>query len=100
MDSAGSVQALIGRTVSHYRVLEEIGFGGLGLCTVPATSGWTGNRLRISAQLVNVADSAFGCFDRAYEERSCTLSSIDAIPTIGRLREDPRYTSLLRRMGR
>ena len=46
------------------------------------------------------ADAAFDCFERAYQERSCTLCSIDAIPVLEGLKDDPRYRALLSRMGR
>jgi serine/threonine-protein kinase len=46
------------------------------------------------------ADLTFRCMDRALEARSCTLCSLDAIPVLGWLRDDPRYVALLGKIGR
>jgi len=44
-------------------------------------------------------DEAFEWLDRAYEERDATLNWVSIIPHLDPLRDDPRFTVLLERMG-
>jgi len=44
-------------------------------------------------------DEAFEWLDRAYEERDATLNWVSIIPHLDTLRDDPRFTVLLERMG-
>jgi Tfp pilus assembly protein PilF len=45
------------------------------------------------------ADAAFRWLDRAVEERSAWVSGVKSLPAFDRLRVDPRWGPLLRRMG-
>ena len=44
-------------------------------------------------------DRAFEWLDKAYEERSSTMSNLKVTPWLAPLRDDPRYHDLLRRMN-
>ena len=44
-------------------------------------------------------DQAFECLERTFEERHGILTYIKVEPFFDRIRSDPRYTDLLRRMG-
>lgn len=44
-------------------------------------------------------DQAFAWLDRAYEERASALPFVKTNPTLARLRSDPRFHALLRRMS-
>jgi hypothetical protein len=44
-------------------------------------------------------DEAFKWFEKAYEERSWFLIFIKMDPWMDSMRSDPRYTSLIRRIG-
>jgi tetratricopeptide (TPR) repeat protein len=48
---------------------------------------------------LNEIDLAFECLDRAYEERSCTIALGIRAPMYDPLRLDPRFATLLRRLG-
>ena len=44
-------------------------------------------------------DEAFAWLERAFEERDRMMVSLRVHPRLDPLREDPRFTDLLRRMG-
>ena len=44
-------------------------------------------------------DQALGWLEKAYEERAYSLAWVKIDPTLDRLRPDPRFTSVLRRVG-
>jgi tetratricopeptide (TPR) repeat protein len=44
-------------------------------------------------------DQAFEWLEKAYDERSPGLTWLKAEPMLDRIRQDPRYADLLRRMG-
>jgi hypothetical protein len=44
-------------------------------------------------------DQAFGWLEKAFEERAQMLSELNAEPAFDPLREDARFTDLLRRIG-
>jgi len=48
---------------------------------------------------VDEIDEAFECLERTFQERHGILSYIKVEPVFDRIRTDPRYTDLLRRMG-
>jgi adenylate cyclase len=45
------------------------------------------------------ADRAFECFDRAFDERSSWLVSLNIEPLLDSIRGDPRFVSLVQRVG-
>ena len=45
------------------------------------------------------ADEAFASLDRAFERRQNALTLVRSLPWFDSLRADPRYLSLLRRIG-
>lgn len=44
-------------------------------------------------------DQAFGCLNKAYEQRDLQLVSLKVTPTLDKLRADPRFADLVRRVG-
>ena len=44
-------------------------------------------------------DEAFDCLDRACEERAYSLAWVKVDPVLDRLRPDPRFAGVLRRVG-
>ena len=66
---------MIGQSVSHYKILRQLGGGGMG------------------------KDQAFVWLDKAYEERSSSLTALKVDPELDSLRSDSRFAELLRRIG-
>ncbi|OGD19211.1 MAG: hypothetical protein A2W03_15350 [Candidatus Aminicenantes bacterium RBG_16_63_16] len=44
-------------------------------------------------------DKAFSLLEEGYAERDARLTHIKSEPSLGPLRDDPRFTNLLRRIG-
>ena len=48
---------------------------------------------------MNLKAEAFELLEVAYQERVSLLIFLNAMPTFGNIRSDPRFPDLLRRMG-
>ncbi len=77
---------MIGKTISHYRTLEKLGGGGMGV-------------VQKAEDLTLGRQVALKWLEKGYRERDPYLSGIKADPAFDSLRSDPRYQDLLRRIG-
>jgi serine/threonine protein kinase len=76
---------MVGRTVSHYRILEKLGDGGMGRSVRPKTPGCTGfslssscpRRWREIVRLSNVCSAKAEAASALNHPNICTIYEID-----------------------
>jgi TolB-like protein len=90
--ATGLLYAVIGRKAQARAVVKQL-HGEAAKRYVPATY------IGILHAGMGDAESAFEWLERAYEERADGLTLLNVEPMVDGLREDPRFQSLLRRIG-